>query len=562
MPYPQSTTYTIIQQLFLTGTNTPATGKTAAVTISKAGAAFANPSAGAASATEISGGFYFYSLSTTDTNTLGDLTVLFTATGCDVGARILPIVKATNGGLTALPDTAVTGNASLITSGNGTDQLTVAGGIASADAKKINGVLTSAVTTVNAVIGQAFTIVTDSTGRVNSFLVGILTSVFTETSVGYIAATFKQFFNLATPTSTANQITGVTTTTNLTNAPTAGDFTGAMKTSLNAATPTSVGSVTGSVGSISGVTFPTNFNLFSVDASGRVLLQPTQTGVTIPSVTTITGNVNGNVAGSVASVSGNVGGNVVGSVASVTAGVTIASATCSDATVIPTVGTGSNQIALASGNTYVGTVGSSALTAIGNAVWSSATRTLTSFGSLVSSILTAMFVDGSTNKLKVNSDNSVNISSSGTTVSVTVPAAAAIASQVPSLIPITTFNTLRVTLPVMGTITSRTSLIFTLKSSVDVADSAALIQISESGGLLIANGATASSSALGSLTVSDESAGTVNLFIDETITALLTATNGINDARVWDCKVQIGSDWTAPIGGKAIVTAGVGRTVS
>lgn len=39
----------------------------------------------------------------------------------------------------------------------------------------------------------------------------------------------------------------ITTTTNLTNAPTAGDFTAAMKTSLNAATPASV---TGSVGSV------------------------------------------------------------------------------------------------------------------------------------------------------------------------------------------------------------------------------------------------------------------------------------------------------------------------
>ena len=35
-----------------------------------------------------------------------------------------------------------------------------------------------------------------------------------------------------------NLVTAVTTTTNLTNAPTAGDFTATMKTSLNAATPT------------------------------------------------------------------------------------------------------------------------------------------------------------------------------------------------------------------------------------------------------------------------------------------------------------------------------------
>jgi hypothetical protein len=65
---------------------------------------------------------------------------------------------------------------------------------------------------------------------------------------GFLAATFPT--TVASPTNiTAGT---VTTTTNLTNAPTAGDFTAAMKASLNAATPASVqgavGSVTGGVG--------------------------------------------------------------------------------------------------------------------------------------------------------------------------------------------------------------------------------------------------------------------------------------------------------------------------
>ena len=77
------------------------------------------------------------------------------------------------------------------------------------------------------------------------------------------------------PADTQAAVTLVTTTTNLTNAPTNGDFTTTMKTSLNAATPASV--------------------------------------------TTVTGNINGNVTGSVGSVVGSVGsvaGNVVGSVGS------------------------------------------------------------------------------------------------------------------------------------------------------------------------------------------------------------------------------------------------------
>jgi hypothetical protein len=86
----------------------------------------------------------------------------------------------------------------------------------------------------------------DATGRVNAFLIGILTTVFTEGATGRIAAAFKQFFNIATPAATMDHgvlvdtvttTTTATTATNLTNAPTAGDFTATMKTSLNAATP-------------------------------------------------------------------------------------------------------------------------------------------------------------------------------------------------------------------------------------------------------------------------------------------------------------------------------------
>ena len=48
--------------------------------------------------------------------------------------------------------------------------------------------------------------------------------------------------------------------------------------------------------------FPANFSSLSIDGSGRVLLQPSQTGVTIPTVTSV-----GSVSGSVGSVTGSVG---------------------------------------------------------------------------------------------------------------------------------------------------------------------------------------------------------------------------------------------------------------
>lgn len=96
-----------MMKLFLTGTTTPATGKTVAVTLSKNGAAFANPNAGATNATEVSNGWYKFTNDTTDSNTIGDLVVRGTATGCDDTERVFSIVSATTGGLTNL-DAAIT----------------------------------------------------------------------------------------------------------------------------------------------------------------------------------------------------------------------------------------------------------------------------------------------------------------------------------------------------------------------------------------------------------------------------------------------------------------------
>jgi hypothetical protein len=156
----------------------------------------------------------------------------------------------------------------------------------------------------------------------------------------------------AAPASTTNITAGtITTTTNMTNAPTAGDFTAAMKTSLNAATPASVtgavGSVTGSVGSVTGavgsvtarvtansdqlagqtvtaaagVTFPnsvaspTNITAGTITTATNLTNAPTVGDFTAAMKTSIGTAV---AASAVASVTGNVGGNVTGSVGSVT----------------------------------------------------------------------------------------------------------------------------------------------------------------------------------------------------------------------------------------------------
>lgn len=81
-----------------------------------------------------------------------------------------------------------------------------------------------------------------TSGVVKANLAQILGTALTETA-GQIAGGFKKFFNIATPAATMDHgvlvdtVTTATTATNLTNAPTNGDFTAAMKTSLNAATP-------------------------------------------------------------------------------------------------------------------------------------------------------------------------------------------------------------------------------------------------------------------------------------------------------------------------------------
>jgi hypothetical protein len=81
---PQSTTIRVQFYLTLTSDHvSPATSKTVAITISKNGAAFGNPSAGATNATEIASGWYYVDLSTTDTGTLGPLAVRGTATSSD-----------------------------------------------------------------------------------------------------------------------------------------------------------------------------------------------------------------------------------------------------------------------------------------------------------------------------------------------------------------------------------------------------------------------------------------------------------------------------------------------
>lgn len=112
----QSVAYTTTFLMVLSSDHvSPATGKTVTVNLSKAGAAFG---AAAGAVAEIANGWYKCSLTTTDTNTLGDLSVNCTATACDNTDFRDQVVAFNPGdsvrlGLTALPNAAAAANGGL-----------------------------------------------------------------------------------------------------------------------------------------------------------------------------------------------------------------------------------------------------------------------------------------------------------------------------------------------------------------------------------------------------------------------------------------------------------------
>ena len=257
---PQSVAYDVFFKAFLASDHiSQATGKTIAITISKNRAAFGNPSGGATNATEVANGWYYFAASTTDTGTLGGLLVHGAEGTIDNVDLAFTVVGAFNAGFTGIPAVIAGGSGglplSVDTSGrvdvlkvNGTSQTAgdicarlpaalTGGGNMKADALAINGVATTSVTTVSAYQGTtaANTAQTGdnyarlgapagasvsadvaavkavlpaaltANGNIKASLVEILTTALTETS-GYLAAGFKAFFNVATPTLTVADV--------------------------------------------------------------------------------------------------------------------------------------------------------------------------------------------------------------------------------------------------------------------------------------------------------------------------------------------------------------------
>jgi hypothetical protein len=189
-----------------------------------------------------------------------------------------------------------------------------------------------------------------------------------------------------------------------------------------------------------------------------------------------------------------------------------------------------------------------------NSVNATATVDVNAVATAVANIL---YVDGAANKLKVNADNTVNATVSGTIVNyVTIPSAVAQASILAAQITAVRGDTLTVSLPIMGSLVGRTGLVFTAKKSVSDSDAESILQVSESGGLLILNGST---SIIGTaqLSVTNATTGAVNL----TLSAATTATIPLFD-YLWDCQKVLSSGVSTPINGVLSVTGDVTRSTS
>lgn len=183
---PQSVILRVPLQAYLASDHaSPAPGVTIAITISKNGGAYANPSGGATNATAIANGSYYVDLSTTDTGTLGPLFILGTSATIDNITTIYNVVSANNAGLAALPDDPNIAKAGAaigrgtVTTGSSTTSIvtsafTPAGAAANQFANRV--ILFDAVTTTAALQGQAVEISASSNAAAPTFTVSALTT--------------------------------------------------------------------------------------------------------------------------------------------------------------------------------------------------------------------------------------------------------------------------------------------------------------------------------------------------------------------------------------------------
>lgn len=341
----------------------PLTGATPTVTLSKNGGSFASP---AGAVTEIGGGWYKVAGNGTDTNTLGPLVLHATATSADPADYYFEVVAydpqvGTNLGLSALPTASPGATGGLVYSPNNSNVVT---GVLNTVIASVNGYssMGAAAALANPLyLAWSGSLSPNPTGQI--FAQDVDTVVYNSREVFYNGNSWRIWWN-GTSLWVLSSVVGTLGTAYWTSPTLSGTW-----TPNGTATGSPVFVVLGGAENPASTT-----NIITVGAvSGNVA----------GSVNNVVGNVGGNVSGSVGSVvgavgsvTGNVVGNVLGSVASVASGVTVA--------------TNNDK------SGYSLTVSPPTVTDIAN----------------------TLFVDGVTNKLKVNTDHSVNVNASGNVVTI------------------------------------------------------------------------------------------------------------------------------------------------
>jgi hypothetical protein len=110
----------------------------------------------------------------------------------------------------------------------------------------------------------------------------------------------------------------------------------------------------------------------------------------------------------------------------------------------------------------------------------------------------------------------------------------------------------------LGSLAARTKLHFTVKASYREADTAAIIQIEETAGLLYLNGAAATSAAAGDILVTDAATGALTI----TLTAAATAALSVASNLVYDLQQETASAVTTLTAGTCAIAGDVTRAVT
>jgi hypothetical protein len=339
---PQSVSYLVVFRAYLASDGkTPATGKTIAITISKNGGAFGNPNAGATNATEISSGFYKFTLDTTDTGTLGQLAWRGAQADINDAGDVLTVAKATNGGFSALPDAAAEAAGGIYTRGTGAGQIS----------QTNNGRVDS---DVQSIANNAITAAAIATGAIDADAIAD-----NAIDAGAIASDAIAAAKIA-----AGAITSAKFAAGAIDA--AAIATGAIDAdALAADAGTEIGTAVWATAART-LTAGTNIQLPS---NG------------LANITAWTVDITGNMSGSVGSVTGNVGGNVIGNVSGNVTGTIggLTAAALKDFFDTDSTTTYASAVAGSVVKEIADNAGGSSLTEAGIAaeVWLTATRTLT-----------------------------------------------------------------------------------------------------------------------------------------------------------------------------------------